>query len=179
MSSSNSLLSTLTRRQRSVSECSEDNNSVDGVSSSPAQKIPVTRLPRTTSLVEESTSPGSAPNAVNSPPGSAAVGGNFFYDIDGKVPFSYYERRPELYDLDGKHRYKYFSHLRYHHLNLNKSQERQPLARMLSAPSPGSSAEGIAGLGAKEAENFAYDIDGKFKYQVFDPSQHQFNKMEK
>ena len=37
-------------------------------------------------------------------PGSAAVGGKFFYDIDGKVPYSYYERRPELYDLDGKHR---------------------------------------------------------------------------
>ena len=47
-------------------------------------------------------------------------------------------------------RYKYFSHLRYHHLNLNKSQERQPLARMLSAPSPVPSAEGIAGLGEFE-----------------------------
>ena len=44
----------------------------------------------------------SLPNS--SSPGSAAVGGKFFYDIDGKVPFSYYERKPELYDLDGKHR---------------------------------------------------------------------------
>ena len=44
----------------------------------------------------------SLPNSCS--PGSAAVGGKFFYDIDGKVPYSYYERRPELYDLDGKHR---------------------------------------------------------------------------
>ena len=44
----------------------------------------------------------SLPNS--SSPGSAAVGGKFFYDIDGKVPFSYYERKPELYDVDGKHR---------------------------------------------------------------------------
>ena len=55
----NSFLSTFTRRQRSVSECSEDNNSMDGSGSSPAQptaldhRIPITRLPRTTSLVEE------------------------------------------------------------------------------------------------------------------------------
>ena len=45
----------------------------------------------------------SLPNSCS--PGSAAVGGKFFYDIDGKVPYSYYERRPELYDLDGKHRF--------------------------------------------------------------------------
>ena len=55
MSSSNSLLSTLTRRQRSVSECSEDNNSVEGSSPTPTldHRIPITRLPRATSLVEE------------------------------------------------------------------------------------------------------------------------------
>ena len=51
----NSFLSTFTRRQRSVSECSEDNNSLDGNGSSPAldHRIPITRLPRATSLVEE------------------------------------------------------------------------------------------------------------------------------
>ena len=50
----NSFLSTFTRRQRSVSECSEDNNSLDGSGSSPLDhRIPITRLPRTTSLVEE------------------------------------------------------------------------------------------------------------------------------
>jgi len=171
----NSFLSTFTRRQRSVSECSEDNNSVEGSSPTPTldHRIPITRMPRTrtTSLMEEPES-GSLPS---SSPGSAAVGGKFFYDIDGKVPFSYYERKPELYDVDGKHRYKYFSHLK----SLKMSEERQPLGRMLSVPSPLPSAEGISGLGTKDAENFAYDIDGKFKYQVFDPSQHQFSKMEK
>ena len=50
----------------------------------------------------------SLPDASGSPPGSAAIGGKFFYDIDGKVPFSYYERKPELYDLDGKHRFDLF-----------------------------------------------------------------------
>lgn len=175
----NSFLSTFTRRSRSVSECSEDNNSVDG-SVTLDHRIPITRLPRrtrTTSLMEEPESgpAGSLPDASGSPPGSAAIGGKFFYDIDGKVPFSYYERKPELYDLDGKHRYKYFSHLK----RLNVSQEKQPLGRMFSVPSPLPSAEGISGLGTKDPENFAYDIDGKFKYQVFDPSQHQFNKMEK
>jgi len=170
----NSFLSTFTRRQRSVSECSEDNDSLDG--NALDHRIPVTRLPRATSLVEEPESGhavGSLPNS--SSPGSAAVGGKFFYDIDGKVPFSYYERKPELYDLDGKHRYKYFSHLK----SLKMSEERQPLGRMLSVPSPLPSTEGMSGLGSKDAEKFAYDIDGKFKYQVFDPSQHQFSKMEK
>ena len=28
------------------------------------------------------------------------------YDIDGKVPFSYYEKGAVFYDVDGKHRYK-------------------------------------------------------------------------
>lgn len=173
----NSFLSSMTRRPRSVSECSEDNNSVDGNSAVVDKGIPITRMPRmrTTSLVEESESPtvGSLPNSCS--PGSAAVGGKFFYDIDGKVPYSYYERRPELYDLDGKHRYKYFSQLK----SLKLSEEKQPLGRMLSVPSPLPSAEGVSRLGSKDADNFAYDIDGKFKYQVFDPSQHQFSKMEK
>ena len=49
----NSFLSSITRRPRSVSECSEDNNSVDG-NSAVDNRIPITRMPRTTSLVEES-----------------------------------------------------------------------------------------------------------------------------
>ena len=53
----NSFLSSLTRRPRSVSECSEDNNSVDGNSAVVDNRIPITRMPRTTSLVEESESP--------------------------------------------------------------------------------------------------------------------------
>ena len=52
----NSFLSSMTRRPRSVSECSEDNNSVDG-NSAVDNRIPITRMPRTTSLVEESESP--------------------------------------------------------------------------------------------------------------------------
>ena len=41
-------------------------------------------------------------------------------------------------------RYKYFSHLK----SLKMSEERQPLGRMLSVPSPlPSAAEGISGLG--------------------------------
>ena len=56
---SNSFLSSMTRRHRSVSECSEDNNSLDGNSAVVDNRIPITRMPRmrTTSLVEESESP--------------------------------------------------------------------------------------------------------------------------
>ena len=48
-------------------------------------------------------------------------------------------------------RYKYFSHLK----SLKMSEERQPLGRMLSVPSPLPSAEGISGLG--ELKNLTQD----------------------
>ncbi len=35
-------------------------------------------------------------------------------------------------------------------------------------------APGPASAATAQQENFLYDIDGKFKYQVFDPTQHQF-----
>ena len=39
-------------------------------------------------------------------------GHRFLYDVDGVVPYSIYEKKPELYDVDGKHGYKYFSQLK-------------------------------------------------------------------
>jgi len=46
---------------------------------------------------------------------SAAVEGRCFYDDKhGKVPFSYFERKPEFYDdIDGKVTYKYFNQYRH------------------------------------------------------------------
>lgn len=38
--------------------------------------------------------------------GSENGPGQFLYDIEGAVPYSFYEKKPELYDIDGKHRYK-------------------------------------------------------------------------
>lgn len=30
----------------------------------------------------------------------------YLYDIDGKFPYSVYEKKPQLYDIDGKTTYK-------------------------------------------------------------------------
>jgi hypothetical protein len=102
--------------------------------------------------------------------------------VDGKFAYSHYEKQPHLYDIDGKHRFKYFSHLK----RLAPQSPKQPF-------SP-SSAGGVFGqfqYPAKTAlvrsqsqppsspaakDNVLYDFDGKFKYQHYDATQHQFKK---
>ena len=62
-------------------------------------------------------------------------------------------------------RYKYFSQLK----KLNMSQEKQPLGRMLSVPSPLPSAEGTSGLGElKDLLNF--NLAQSWKKKIFWPN---------
>ena len=45
------------------------------------------------------------PDKVNHP-GGEAMHPRYLVDIDGKFPYSVYEKDPKLYDLDGKHKYQ-------------------------------------------------------------------------
>ena len=67
---------------------------------------------RRSKTVSESSDSSEYP-AINGGYSSSPSGGlnnpmeaKYLYDIDGKFPYSVYEKKPELYDIDGKHTYK-------------------------------------------------------------------------
>ena len=45
-------------------------------------------------------------SAAPSSPLSCAEQPRYFYELDGKVPYTTYERKPAFYDIDGKVQYK-------------------------------------------------------------------------
>ena len=86
------------RRQKTLSECSDDSNpAADSTSQVRSRSGSVGAKDKAVANNRDNLTMGSSP---------PTDGGNYIYDIDGKFAYSYYEKKPELYDLDGKHRYK-------------------------------------------------------------------------
>ena len=86
------------RKERTMSESSD--NSLDGATGFYTQSYRLHEPEQRPRQEDVACSPAKKHHATS------AEEGHFFYELEGKVHYSYYEKHPEFYDIDGKHRYK-------------------------------------------------------------------------